>query len=397
MNASVRRTGPARTARPVRPAGRRAVRRAGHALAAAGAALLLAACGVVDAVGGGGDAKGTPADRKRDDITVGLLLPDKETRRFERFDRPLIEARLDEVTHGKGRLRHANALASAKRQNEQLEEMIEAKVDVILLTAVDSAAVEPQVRKAEAAGIPVIAYDRLARGPVEAYVSHDNELVGEVQGRALLEALGKGSGSRGRKVVMINGSPDDPNSARFRTGALSVLGNQVDIAATYDTKDWQPKAAAEHMRRAIREIGLRDISAVYSANDDMAGAVIDVLKQAGANPLPPVTGQDADLAAIRRIVAGDQYMTVYKPFQQEAEAAVDLAVARVRERSIEFDALTPDRVDSPSRKDIPAHLVPVVSVTRDTLKNTVIRDKVYKVSEICSQPYAAACAQLGLL
>src|SRR5690606_36767979 len=156
------------------------------------------------------------------------------------------------------------------------------------------------------------------------------------------------------------------------------------------------KVAKENMREAIEKVGATDIAAVYSANDGMAGAVSEALKKAGVAELPPVTEQDADLAAVRRIESGEQYMTVYKSFLLEASGTAEIAVARVQDRSIQFDALALDRVDSPTRKDIPALLVPVVAVTKDNIKDTVILDKVYTADETCTAQYAQACESVDL-
>lgn len=370
---------------------RTAVRRSARILAAGASALLLSSCGVVDAVSG---SESSASPKKGDDITVGLLLPDKDTKRFEKFDYPLIKTRVADLTNGKGKVRYANALASADRQSKQFEQMIAAKVDVVVVDAVDSKSIAPAVRKAKDAGIPVIAYDRLAEGPIDAYISHDNELVGEVQGRSLLEALGDNAATS--KIVMINGSPADPNTARFKAGALSVLQNKVVIAKTYDVPEWKPETAGADMTKAIEAIGVNDIAAVYSANDGMAGAAIDALKKAGVTTIPPVTGQDADLAAVQRIVAGEQYMSVYKSFLEEASNAAEMAVAKVQGKSILFESLTEDSVDSPTQNDIPSMLVPVVALTKDNIEDTVIKDGVYTVKDICTAKYAADCAEIGL-
>ena len=366
-------------------------RRIGIALAASASALSLAACGVVDGIGGG-DSSATP--EKGDDITVGLLLPDKDTARFEKFDHPLIEKEVASLTHGTGKVQYANAEASPDKQSRQFQQMIDDRVDVILIDALDAKAIASDVRKAKDAGIPVIAYDRLAEGPIDAYVSHDNELVGEVQGRSLVEELGSKAASS--KVVMMNGDPADPNTARFKEGTLDELEGEVDIVKRYDTDKWSPEVAKKNMQRAIASVGLSNIAAVYSANDGMAGAVIDALKEAGATKIPPVTGQDANLDAIQRIVAGEQFMTVYKPFGQEATNAAKMAVYKVQGRDIEFDALTQDSVSSSSQDDIPAQLVSVVAVTRKNIEDTVIQDGVYTVKDICTAEYAADCAAIGL-
>ncbi|MEU6094501.1 substrate-binding domain-containing protein [Streptomyces sp. NPDC047079] len=367
------------------------MRRTAMALAASTASVSLAACGVIDGVGGGSSSA---SPKKGDDITVGLLLPEKENPRYDKFDYPIIRDQVRSLTHDKGRVVYANADADKTKQNEQLDQMIADKVDVLLLDAVDAKAIAPGVQKAKDAGIPVIAYDRLAQGPIDAYISFDNELVGQVQGRALIEALDGKAGTG--KVVMMNGSVTDPNAAQFKAGALSELQGKVNIVKSYDTKDWKPENAKANMEQAIRSVGLSAIAGVYSANDGMAGAVIDALKEAGASKVPPVTGQDASLDAVQRIVAGEQYMSVYKSYPQEANNAAEMAVSKVQGRSIEFDALTRDKVDSPTQKKIPSMLMPVVALKTDNIKETVIQDGFYTVEDICTAKYKAACAVIGL-
>ena len=356
-------------------------------MAVCASALLLSSCGV-----GSSDTAVSP--EKGDDITLGLLLPDRDTSRFDRFDHPLIKKEVAALTHGKGKVTYANAGASAKRQSEQFQKMVDDKVDVILVDAVDAAAIEPSVQKAKDAGIPVIAYDRLAQGPIDAYVSHDNELVGEVQGRSIVEALGDKAETS--KIVMMNGSPADPNTALFEKGAHSELDGKVVIAKQYDTREWLPSVAKANMKAAIASVGLNNIAAVYSANDDMAGAVIDELKEAGATRIPPVTGQDATLAAVQRVVSGEQYMTVYKSFLLEATNAAQIAVYKIQGRDLQFDALIRDKVNSPTQDDIPSLLVPVVALTKDNIEQTVVKDGVYTVQQICTAQYAADCAEIGL-
>ncbi|MGW7262676.1 sugar ABC transporter substrate-binding protein [Streptomyces sp. NPDC054842] len=367
------------------------MRRTAIALGAFAMAAPLAACGVVDGIGGDGSSA---SPKKGDDITVGLLLPEKENSRYEKFDYPIIEKKVADLTNDKGRVEYANAEQDAARQSAQLEQMVADKVDVVLLDAVDAKTIAGAVRKAKEAGIPVIAYDRLAQGPIDAYISFDNELVGQVQGRALVEALGPGSDNR--KIVMMNGSETDPNAAQFKAGALSELQGKVDIAERFDTKDWKPENAKVNMEKAITAIGLDNIAGVYSANDGMAGAIISALKETGATKLPPVTGQDAELDAVQRIVSGDQFMSVYKSYAQEANAAAQMAVAKVQGRSIEFDALTRDKVSSPTKKNIPAQLVPVVALTKKNIDETVVQEGFYTVKQICTAKFKADCAAIGL-
>ncbi|MFD8425808.1 sugar ABC transporter substrate-binding protein [Streptomyces sp. NPDC059466] len=363
------------------------LRRTAIALASSAMAVSLAGCGVVDGIGGS-DSKASPT--KGDDIKVGLLLPEKGNTRYEKFDHPIIEEQVKKLTNGKGQVVYRNAEQSASKQNAQLQQMVDDKVDVLLVDAVDSKAIASGVRKAKDAGIPVIAYDRLAEGPIDAYISFDNELVGEVQGKELLKALGPDAATK--QIVMMNGAPTDPNAAQFKAGAMSVLDGKVEIARKYDTTDWDPVKAKANMEEAISAIGVSHIAGVYSANDGIAGAVIDAMKTMGVSNVPPVTGQDAELDAVQRIISGDQYMSVYKSYPQEATAAAEMAVAKVQGRGIEFDALTRDKVDSPTTKKVPAQLVPVVALTKANVKETVLQDQIYTVGDICTVKYKSACA-----
>lgn len=356
-------------------------------LTASVAALSLVSCGSGT---GGDETRAIPT--KGNDITVGLLLPETANTRYDKFDYPIIKAKVAELTDGRGKVQYANAGADADKQNRQLDEMIANQVDVLLVDAVDSKAIAGGVEKARDAGIPVIAYDRLAEGPIDAYISFDNELVGQVQGRALTEELGDSSSI---KVVMMNGAVTDPNAAQFKAGALHELEGKVTIAATYDTKNWDPANARSNMEQSIAKIGLDKIDGVYAANDGIAGAVIEAFKTAGLTKIPPVTGQDAELAAVQRIIAGEQFMSVYKSYPQEANTAAEMAVAHIQGRSIEFDALTRNKVNSSTHEKIPAQLVPVVALTKENVQD-VIDDGIYTLKQICTPKYRAACQELGL-
>ncbi|RDS67327.1 ABC transporter substrate-binding protein [Streptomyces sp. M7] len=367
------------------------MRRTATAVAAASTmTLALGACGGLGVTGDSSEASPT----KGNDVTVGLLLPETANTRYDKFDYPIIKKKVESLTSRQGKVVYRNADADAKKQEEQLQQMVDDQVDVILLDAVDAHAIAGGVEKAKDAGIPVIAYDRLAEGPIDAYVSFDNELVGEVQARSLLEAMGDIDSSD--KIVMMNGSLTDPNAKQFKSGALSELKGTVDIAKSYDTKDWKPENAQANMTEALNEIGVGNIKGVYSANDGMASGVIKALEAAGVTQLPPITGQDAELDAVQRILSGEQYMSVYKSYPHEAESAAEMAVAKVQGKDIQFDSLTQDQVDSPTHQDIPALLVPVSALTKSNIDKTVLADGIYKLSEICTAKYKAACQQAGL-
>jgi D-xylose transport system substrate-binding protein len=269
--------------------------------------------------------------------------------------------------------------------------MITNKVDVLIVDAVDSKAIAGSIKKAKDQGIPVVAYDRLAEGPIDAYTSFDNVTVGKTQGEALLEALG--DKAKDGQVVMMNGSSTDPNAAQFKEGALSVLKGKVNIGRSYDTKEWKPENANANMEGAISALGKDKIIGVYSANDGMAGGIITALKAAGIDDIP-VTGQDAELNGVQRIITGEQYMSVYKSYPQEAATAGEMAVALAKGESL--DSIAKDKADSATTKDIPTVLVPVVSLTKDNIKDTVVKEGFYTVDEICAGKYKSACDKIGL-
>ena len=364
------------------------MRRAAFAVAAGAMAVSLAACGSAKESGDKSDSSSSA--KKGDAIKVGLLLPENQTARYEKFDRPLIEKKVKELTNGKGTLQYANAKQDATTQAQQVETMITDKVDVLIVDAVDSAAIKNSVQKAKDAGIPVVAYDRLAQGPISGYTSFDNTTVGKTQGQALLTALG--SKAKSGKIVMMNGSSTDPNAAQFKAGAHSVLDGKVTVGKEYDTKDWKPENANANMEGAISALGKKNVIGVYSANDGMAGGIITALKAAGISV--PVTGQDAELAGVQRIIAGEQFMSVYKPYAPEADAAAEMAVALAQGKSL--DTVAKDKVDSPTDKAIPSVIVPVVSLTKDNIKDTVLKDGVYTVTDICTSAYKAKCDALGI-
>jgi D-xylose transport system substrate-binding protein len=353
-------------------------------------AVSLAACGSAKESKGNDDSSSAPA-KKGDNIKVGLLLPENKTARYEKFDRPLIEKKIKELTNGKAEVQYNNARQDANLQAQQVDTMITNKVDVLILDAVDAKAIQNSVQKAVDAGIKVVAYDRLAEGPISAYTSFDNEEVGKTQGEALLKALGS-KATKSSKIVMINGSVTDPNAAQFKKGAHSVLDGKVTIAKEYDTKEWSPDNANSEMEAAISSVGKGKIAGVYSANDGMAGGIITALNAAGIKV--PVTGQDAELAGVQRIVAGEQYMSVYKSYPQEADVAAQMAVALAKGQSL--DSIAKEKVSSGSAKDIPSVLVPVVSLTKDNINDTVIKDGIYTADEICSGKYKSGCDKLGI-
>jgi D-xylose transport system substrate-binding protein len=367
----------------------RTTRLAGIALAAGLGIASLAACGsssdntstgaTAGSGGGSTGAAGGGGAKK-----IALLLPESKTTRYETFDRPLFEAAV-KADCSDCTVIYSNADQDAGKQQQQAEAALTQGANVLVLDPVDGKAAASVVASAKSSGVPVVAYDRFIEG-ADYYVSFDNATVGKLQAQTLVDLVKKGGKSAG-DVVMINGAPTDPNAADFKSGAHSVLDSSgFKVAAEYDTPDWSPDKAQQWMEGQISAVK-GNLVGVYAANDGTAGGAIAALKGGGVNPLPPVTGQDSELAAIQRILAGDQAMTIYKPVKPQAEAAAKGAIALAGKQS---PAKTSDF------KGVAATILDPIAVTKDKIKDTIVKDGIYKVADICSGSFAAACTAAGL-
>ena len=346
-------------------------------------ALGATACGANDAQtgdsGDGGDGK-----------TIALLLPETKTTRYEAFDKPLFEAKVAELCDD-CEVSYYNADQDEAKQAQQVETAISEGAAVIVLDPVNGAGAGGMVESAQAEDIPVIAYDRFI-AEADYYMSFDNETVGKMQAEALVEAMGDEGG-----ILMLNGSPDDPNAAQFKAGAHSVLdSSNVEILEEYDNPDWSPENAQQFVTDQLASYDPSEIQGVYAANDGQAGGVIAALTGAGVDPseLPPVTGQDAELAAIQRIIAGEQAMTIYKPIPIEAETAAEVAVKLANGEDV--SGTTDTGVDQTEYEGVPSYIFDPIAVTADNVKDTVVADGFYSVEDICTDEYADACAEAGL-
>jgi D-xylose transport system substrate-binding protein len=338
--------------------------------------LILSACQSGDnTMPRGGNAK------------IALLLPESKTTRYESHDRPLFQQKLEALCPD-CEIIYSNADQDAAKQHAQAEGALANGARVLVLDAVDGAAARSIAEQAKAQKVRVIAYDRMIPNTdaIDAYISFDNMKVGRIQGQALLEAL---ASKANPQVVMINGSPTDNNATLNKAGAHSVLDGKVTIAKEYDTPDWSPDKAQDEMTQALTALANR-VDGVRAANDGTAGGAIAAMKRAGVTPLPPVTGQDAELAAIQRILVGEQYMTVYKAIRPQAETAAEIAVQLLTDPAVPAH-LTNGRTVNNGKKDIPAVLLEPISVTRANLKETVIKDGFWSIEQICTTAYEKAC------
>ena len=333
---------------------------------------ILAACGANDAETESGDGA----------KKIALLLPESKTTRYEAADKPLFEAKVAELCD-ECEVVYFNADQDPAKQQQQVETAITDQVDVMVLDPVDSEAAATLVADAQGADIPVIAYDRFIAG-ADYYMSFDNSQVGKLQGEALVEAVGSGG------ILMLNGAPTDPNAAMFKEGAHSVIDNSdLEILAEYDNPDWSPDNAQQWTTDQLGKFDPKDIKGVYAANDGQAGGVVAALTGAGVSPdaLPPITGQDAELAAIQRIIAGEQYMTIYKSYKIEAEKAAEVAVDLANGEEI---------TGTEDFEGVASFIFDPVVLTTENIEDTVVADELYSVEDICTANYADACAEAGL-
>jgi D-xylose transport system substrate-binding protein len=370
--------------------GKRFARIATTAFAVVALGAGVAACGDDDDDGGGGGGGGEGKSAK-----IALLLPETKTARYESQDRPNFERKVKELCSN-CEIVYSNADQDPAKQLSQVEAAISQQVDVMVLDPVDSASAAGMVAKAKAEDIPVISYDRLITDApdLDYYISFDNEKVGQLQGQALVDKLTE-DGAEG-DIVMINGSPTDNNATLFKKGAHSVIDKSpFKVAEEYDTPDWSPDKAQQEMEQAITALGNDGFVGVYAANDGTGGGAIAAMKSANIDPTKiPVTGQDAELAAIQRILAGEQYMTVYKAIIPEAEAAAELAVALGRGEEPR-QGIVNGQTDN-GAKQVPSVLLEPVAVTAENVQDTIVKDGFWKVSEICTGEFQAACSEAGI-
>lgn len=330
---------------------------------------------------------------------IALLLPETKTTRYETADRPYFEAKFKQLCPN-CQIIYSNANQDANAQVSQVEAALTNGAKVLVLDPVDSDAAGALADRAKAQGVPVIAYDRLINNTsnVNYYISFDNQRVGQLQAQTLADALTK-AGKSNPQIVMINGSPTDNNAKLFKQGAHSVLdpmksSGLLTIAKEYDTPDWSPDQAQNEMQQALTALGNK-VDGVYAANDGTAGGAIAAMKAAGITPLPPVTGQDAELAGIQRILVGEQYMTVYKAIKPEAEAAAELAYNLLTGAPVPT-SMTQSRTVNNGKADVPSVLLTPVAVTKTNIQQTVVADNFWTVQQICTAAYAAACQTAGL-
>ncbi|MBS4207079.1 substrate-binding domain-containing protein [Bacillus sp. FJAT-50079] len=319
--------------------------------------------------------RGTETDEEHlevdDKITIGFAMDTLAEERWLR-DRELFKEAVEALG--------AEVKIFASRGDDalqilQAETLINEGIDVLVIVPHNAESTAMIVNKAHSAGIKVLSYDRLVRNSeIDLYVSYDNELVGELQAKAITQIAPKG------KYVYIGGAETDYNAHLLKKGVFNILQPLIDkgdITIVYDqwTKEWVPDHAFANMREALNANN-NEVDAVIAANDATAGKAIQALAEQGLTNIP-VVGQDADLAGAQRIVEGTQTMTIYKPLKDLAEQAADLAI-----RLAKGEEIVVDRIINNGKSEVPSMLLSPIAVDKGNIEDTIIADGFHSREEV---------------
>ncbi|MED4040877.1 sugar ABC transporter substrate-binding protein [Niallia taxi] len=299
-------------------------------------------------------------------FSLDTLQEDRWYKDKEAFEKKVLEL------GGEVKTLAANGVDSV--QIKQAELLIAEGVDVLVVVPHNAEVSAEIVDKAHKANVKVVSYDRLIKNAdVDYYISYDNKKVGQLQAQEILKKQKKGN------FAYIGGAETDNNAVLFREGAMEVLQPYIDkgdIKLVYDkyTDEWQPEIAETNMKQALKENN-NNIQAVIAANDGTAGGVIHALQAIGKTI--PVSGQDAEITGLKRILAGSQTMTVYKPIQVIAEDAAAIAMKAGKNEKIDTTATVNN-----GKIDVPSILLDPVAVTKSNIDETVIKDKFITEDEL---------------
>ncbi|MGR3271104.1 D-xylose ABC transporter substrate-binding protein [Thalassococcus profundi] len=293
------------------------------------------------------------------DLTVGVSWSNFQEERWK-TDEAAIQAALEE---GGAEYVSADAQSSSAKQLSDVESLIAQGVDALIILAQDTQAIIPAVQAASDAGIPVIAYDRLIEDSRAFYLTFDNIEVGRMQARAVLEAAPTGN------YVMIKGSPTDPNADFLRGGQQEVLQSAIDagditIVGEAYTDGWLPANAQRNMEQILTQNN-NEVDAVVASNDGTAGGAVAALTAQGLDGIP-VSGQDADFAALNRVAQGTQTVSVWKDSRDLGQNAGEIAIALAG--GAEMSGIEgAEEWTSPAGTTLWAEFLEPVPVTKDNL------------------------------
>ena len=315
-------------------------------------------------------------------------MPDQASTRYEEHDYPGFAAEMKKLCP-KCRVIYQNADADVARQQQQFNAALTQGAKAIVLDPVDSAAAASLVQQAQARGVKVIAYDRpIPSAKADFYVSFNNEGIGKAIADSLVQHMkAKNIAAGDGGLLQINGSPTDAAAGLIKKGIHAGIDNSgYPLLAEFDTPEWAPPKAQQWASGQITRFG-KKILGVVAANDGTGGGAIAAMKAAGVDPVPPVTGNDATIAALQLIISGDQYNTISKPSEIVAAAAANVAVQLASGKTPKAETVL---FDTPSQLFIPA------VVTAENLKAEIIDKKIAKAETLCTGAYVAGCKKLGI-
>lgn len=318
-------------------------------------------------------------DNSNKNILIGFSITTLQEERWQRDKKEIMK-----TAHEMGVIvDFQTAQNNAEKQIAQIENMIVSGEDVIIVVPYKADSLTEVINKAHEAGIKVISYDRLIKNAnSDLYISFNNEKVGEIQAQYVIDEVRAKLGSDKKiKVAYVGGSPDDNNSKLLKKGSYSVLQPLIDsgkVEVVYDkfTTDWNPDVAYENFVEYLVK-NKADVDAVVAANDGTAFGVISALKEYKLDGVVPVSGQDAELAALQRIISGTQTLTVYKSISKLASNALSLAIDIAKGLPIETNILTND-----GTYDIPSILLDPIAVTIDNIDSTIVQDGYHSREDI---------------
>jgi D-xylose transport system substrate-binding protein len=298
------------------------------------------------------------------EIKVGLLMDSFIQERWTR-DKDVFIAKIQELG---GKVLTETANGNMQKQFDQATKLLDEGVKVLVVVPVDQNEAARIVSLAHKYKVPVISYDRFIKNcNLDLYISFDNEEVGRMQADYLTRACPKGN------YGIIGGATTDNNSFMMKIGQMNVLSPLIDkgdIKIVYDqyVDKWDQEEGYRKMKECLMKN--KKVDAVLVANDDLATGVIRALKEVKLDGKIVVSGEDADLIACQRIVAGTQSMTVYKPIEAIATRAAVLAMRMAEGESCGNINMSLNN----GKKMVPSVLLPPMVVNRETIKLTVVAD-----------------------
>jgi D-xylose transport system substrate-binding protein len=353
-------------------------------------AVAITALATAAACTQGSPAADTTTGSAAKDLSIAFLMPCSTCAdRFESKDKPYFEDAVKQLDPSIKVIAN-NAQGDASVQLQQAESALTNGAKVIVVSPFTAETGASIVAKADAAGAKVVAYDGAIEGAVPAaYVSFQNEKVGELQGQYLLDKLPKGA-----TVAMINGDITSAPGRDFKAGAHKILDpafadGRLKLGYEPDTPSFDPAKGQAEMEQGLTKLNDK-VQGVIAPNDGLANAVITALTARKLNGRVLVTGQDATDPGLTAIIAGNQSMTVYKSIRDEAGAAAKIAVALAKGDSAGAASLTTTAVDNGTGQ-VPALLLDPVAVTKDNIADVVIKDGYTTKDKICVGEAAAKC------